>query len=208
MRLQSSSLSLAASIRLAGVILLLVLAEQQCRGGNAQVEDDLDRKDNDNHGVAMSSSYGFDVSFPIHRAVSTNYAWLPHNVDPENYPTTPLAYQDMPVQPLGNRHQIYLDMLHGCQRAYPENAHFCDHYEYHRMLMNQRQPSSMVNYTKTGFLKTKAPENVVQLVQDFWRNNHFKGKPEIWVSHKKNKNKKKWKRAACVHRLALVGDVS
>jgi hypothetical protein len=159
---------------------------EQCRGNNAQPDDAASAPDNPvvrTTQTSTSSSYGLDVSFPIHRAVSTNYPWLPHNVDPENHPT-PLVYQDMPVQPLGNRHQIYLDILHGCQRAYPENSHFCDHYEFHRMLMNQRQPSSMVNYTKTGFLKTKAPENVVKLVQDFWRNNHFKGKPEIWVSTK------------------------
>jgi hypothetical protein len=127
------------------------------------------------------NSYGLDVSFPARRPVSTNYPWLPHNQDPVNNPT-PEKYQDMPMQPLGDRHKIYVDMLHGCRKAYPENSQFCDYYELQRMLMNQRQPVSMINYTRTGFLKTQAPSHVVKLVNEFWNSNHFKGALEEWVS--------------------------
>jgi len=64
-------------------------------------------------------SYGLDVSLPIQRAVSTNY------------------------QPLGDRRAVYLKHLQGCRNAYPHQPESCDHYEYHRMLMNLRQPVSM-----------------------------------------------------------------
>jgi hypothetical protein len=53
------------------------------------------------------ADYGVDVSWPIHHGqVSTNYAWLPHNVDPEHH-ETPAEFLDMPIQPLGNRAKIY-----------------------------------------------------------------------------------------------------
>eukprot|EP01083_Nonionella_stella_P215191 774705_1 len=48
-------------------------------------------------------TYGADVSFPIHHEkLSDNYAWLPHNLDPENNPT-PKKYAGKPVQYLGNK---------------------------------------------------------------------------------------------------------
>lgn len=46
--------------------------------------------------------------------------------------------------------------------------------------MNRRQPTSLTNYTETGFLKTKAPDKVIQLINKFWKQNHYKGKPEVW----------------------------
>lgn len=126
------------------------------------------------------NTYGLDVSFPARRPVSTNFPWLPHNQDPIKNPT-PTKYRDMPIQPLGDRHQIYVNMLHGCRKAYPENSKFCDYYEFQRMLMNQRQPVSMKNYTRIGFLKTQAPTNVVKLVKEFWKNNQLKRSLEEWV---------------------------
>ena len=52
-------------------------------------------------------NYGVDVSWPMHHSrVSTNYPWLPHNVDPENNPV-PEEYIGMPLQPLGNRQQVF-----------------------------------------------------------------------------------------------------
>lgn len=66
----------------------------------------------------ISTTYGLDVSFP--------------------------ALQDVVQQegnPLGNRHQVYLDYMEGCRRANDGDA--CDRYEHQRMLMNRRQPVSM-----------------------------------------------------------------
>lgn len=127
---------------------------------------------------SASSSYGIDISFPIHKRISTNYPWLPHNVDPANNPT-PKQYEDVPIQPLGNRQEIYNEHLKGCREFY-ENARQCDVYEYDRMLMNMRQPMSMQNYTEVGFLKTKAPKEIIDLMTKFWDQNHLNQEVEAW----------------------------
>ena len=70
--------------------------------------------------------YGVDVSWPIHRNwISTNYDWLPHNVDPENNPT-PKEYEGMPVQILGDRQSFYDDFLQGCRDKYKKYKSVCD----------------------------------------------------------------------------------
>ena len=64
------------------------------------------------------ASYGLDVSFPA----------LQDTVQKEG-------------NPLGNRHDAYLDYMEGCRRTYDGDG--CDRYEHQRMLMNRRQPVSM-----------------------------------------------------------------
>ena len=92
--------------------------------------------------------YGVDVSFPTHsRHVSTNYPWLPHNVDPENNPT-PEEYEDMPIQPLGNKKAFYDHFMEGCREHYGERGHLCDATENDRVAMSLRQPQSMRVRTK------------------------------------------------------------
>ena len=126
-----------------------------------------------------TSSYGIDVSFPIHKRISTNYPWLPHNVDPDNNPT-PKQYEDMPLQPLGDRQTLYNKHLSGCRSFYGKDARQCDVYEYDRMLMNIRQPQSMQNYTDVGFLKTRAPQEIIDLMTKFWEQNHLNQEQENW----------------------------
>ena len=46
--------------------------------------------------------------------------------------------------------------------------------------MNMRQPMSMQNYTEVGFLKTKAPEEIVDLMTKFWDQNHLNQEVEAW----------------------------
>jgi hypothetical protein len=85
-----------------------------------------------------------EISHLLRPKISTNYAWLPHNVDPANNPV-PKVFENMPVQPLGDRQKIYNDHLAGCRAYYGEqDGHKCDVYEYDRMLMNQRQPQRSV----------------------------------------------------------------
>ena len=67
---------------------------------------------------SLAPTYGLDVSFPA----------LQDAVQKEG-------------NPLGNRHQAYLDHMEGCRRAYDGDG--CDRYEHQRMLMNRRQPVSM-----------------------------------------------------------------
>ena len=153
--------------------LLLLAVDSAGTAGPPQGSND----DQDDSGY--QESYGLDVSLPIQRSVSINYAWLPHNDKTKNIPT-PHAYQDMPIQPLGDRRAEYLLHLEGCRKNYPVQPEACDHYEYHRMLMNLRQPVSMRNYTTTGFLKTTAPDSVVSLITEFWNRNFYKGVEEKW----------------------------
>lgn len=124
--------------------------------------------------------YGVDVSFPVHRRVSTNYPWLAHNSD-KNV-EAPAQYKGMPLQVLGNRQVIYNEHLEGCREFYKKSgdSRQCDVYEYDRILMNLRQPQSMENYTSTGFLKVRAPDQVIQLATEFWEKNQYNQKTEKW----------------------------
>lgn len=130
---------------------------------------------------AQSTSYGVDVSFPIHHRVASNYPWLPHNVHPDTF-QPPAGLQDSPLQPLGDRQALFSQHLQDCRTHYQEDAFMCDTFEEYRMLMNQRQPQSMKNYTRVGFEKIRAPDTVVQLVQDFWQQNQHKAVPEVWTA--------------------------
>lgn len=69
-----------------------------------------------NAAETTTPTYATDMSFPITsiEALSTNYPWLPHNVDPENNPT-PEEYQNMPMQVLGDRKSVYDHYMQGCR---------------------------------------------------------------------------------------------
>jgi hypothetical protein len=131
--------------------------------------------------TSATTSYGLDVSFPIHGRVSTNYLHLDHNRDPSRWDSTPSQYQGMPIQPLGDRQQLYLNHLEGCRRAYaPLDSYKCDSFEYDRMIMNRRQPQSMKNLTEIGFQKIRAPPHLKELIEEFWNKNSNKDKEENW----------------------------
>lgn len=100
--------------------------------------------------AVVEYQYGVDVSFPIHHAnVSTNYAYLRHNLLPSLYPK-PHGFEDMPIQPLGNRQAVYDEYMKGCEETYSRgNGRTCRECEQERIEMNLRQPQSMINYTQT-----------------------------------------------------------
>lgn len=102
---------------------------------------------NESNGVPPTEtpvSYGVDVSFPMHHSkVSDNFAWLPHNVDPGRNDVPP-EYQDMVVQPLGDKNKEYNDFLNGCKEKWGNTgAHRCQQNENDRIAMTLRQPQSM-----------------------------------------------------------------
>ena len=141
-----------------------------------QEEGNLDNTRNDGQ---LDVSYGVDVSFPIqHEKITNNYAWLPHNIDPEK--TTPRAYKNMVVQPLGDKQKFYDDFLQSCKDHFGPKAQRCVQNERDRIAMSLRQPQSMTNYTDIGFKKIRAPEKVFKLIKEFWDKNKDKGKPENW----------------------------
>ena len=126
--------------------------------------------------------YAYDMSFPMfNNTVSTNYPWLPHNVDPEKHPT-PTEYENMPIQPLGDRQKFYEDYLQGCRDHWKTAGEdeMCDVYEEQRIERNNQQPQSMVNFTDVGYKKIKAPEHVFKLLLDFWEANKDHEEDESW----------------------------
>ena len=124
-------------------------------------------------------TYGLDVSFPAHYRVSTNYN--------KNGPSEDASYRaaagtDEPLQILGNRQELYLNHLNGCRERFSStgDSYLCDGYEYDRMLMNRRQPQSIINMTEIGFQKVRAPEHLIQLVEEFWKANQLIQTEEHW----------------------------
>ena len=97
----------------------------------------------------VAIEYGVDISFPMHHGnVSINYDSLPHNVLPTLYPM-PHLYEDMPLQPLGNRQRLYNEFMEGCVHKFSKSSAACWEMEQDRIAMNLRQPQSMINYTET-----------------------------------------------------------
>lgn len=96
--------------------------------------------------------YGIDMSFAHtdRSAMSTNYPWLPHNVDPENNPLIPDEHVNKTIQVLGDRRQVYDDYLDGCKNYWNKRlggdrgSELCDSSEQGRFSGNIAQPQSMV----------------------------------------------------------------
>jgi prolyl 4-hydroxylase len=91
---------------------------------------------------------------------------------------------------LGNKQQIYDTFIEGCrQAAGQENAlAMCDDNEENRIEMNNFQPMSMRNYTELGFAKIRAPEQVMGLLNEFWKAN-------------KHLAEREWKEATTYHNV-------
>jgi len=123
--------------------------------------------------------YSYGVSFPMlgnETICSTNYPWLPHNVDPDNNPTPP-EYKDMPLQVLGDRQAFYNNYIDGCEKYWDENGgegHMCEEHEAQRLSHNTDQIPSMVNFTDVGYKKIRAPEHIFELLAKFWEANKDK----------------------------------
>lgn len=118
-------------------------------------------------------------SFPMHHAnASNNYDWLPHNQDP-TLPIPP-EYVGMPIQYMGDKQSFYEKMIQGCVDQYGSKGYRCYNTEKERIAMSLRQPKDMVNYTKYGYTKIRAPEKVFNLVREFWEKNKDKQRPEDW----------------------------
>jgi prolyl 4-hydroxylase len=93
--------------------------------------------------LVTAEEYGVDVSFPIHHLeISDNFAWLPHNVDPEHDPQ-PKQYKVKVIQPLPGRQELYDDFVKTCEKAFGNKASRCRQTEQDRIDMSLRQPQSM-----------------------------------------------------------------
>jgi hypothetical protein len=77
---------------------------------------------------------------------------------------------------------LYDDFIAGCKVAAGDEItaiSVCMTDEANRMQMNANQPAAMQNFTQHGFLKTRAPAEVMTLLQDFF-NRHSSEATEEW----------------------------
>lgn len=74
--------------------------------------------------------------------------------------------------------RLYAEFLAQCRKA----SRFCKSQEDLRLHMNKHQPSSVYNYTKTGFVKMKAPPPLWKIVNDFYQKNKDKAVVEWGTS--------------------------
>ena len=82
--------------------------------------------------------------------------------------------------PLGDRQKFYDENIQGCYDYYEKDWQRCLNNERSRIAMSLRQPQSMINYTKTGYTKVRAPDDVFKLLKQFWDLNRDQAKPEKW----------------------------
>ena len=101
--------------------------------------------------VAVSSSYGVDVSFPIH-----------HNF------LTSATSVEMTSTFGHDRIKLYSEFFSGCLNAYKDKGYLCHHNEEQRLELNRMQPPQMTNYTSIGFKKTKVSQQTMETIQDYW----------------------------------------
>jgi len=92
---------------------------------------------------SKGKEYGVDVTFPIHNHSS----------------------QD------GQYKEAYTEFIEGCKELYDSDPNVCTQSEIDRFDMNKNQPPVMQNYTTIGFQKTKAPSDLMILLNTFFREN-------------------------------------
>lgn len=92
----------------------------------------------------------------------------------------PEEYATSALQPLGDRQAFYTHYIQGCINFYGEAGERCLSNERARISMSLRQPQSMINFTKTGYTKIRAPERVMNLLRGFWELNKDAASYENW----------------------------
>lgn len=97
--------------------------------------------------------YGVDVSFPIHHDQILDQSSV-HAVR-------------------------YRKFMEGCYKEAGEKRS-CDSTERARVAMSLDQPKRHINYTETGFKKTRVPETVWQDIIQFWEANKQNEVIETW----------------------------
>ena len=104
--------------------------------------------------LSHAYDYGVDTSFPIH-----------HNFlgDGASVSETLKTFGPQKVD-------LYHEYIKGCREKYtPLNkAHECTHNEADRLALNLRQPREMTNYTDVGFTKLRMPDDMWNLLREFW----------------------------------------
>ena len=123
--------------------------------------------------MMQQSSYGLDVSWPIHHPsvrprLSLGVGGKQQEDDPD----------------LGDRQSVYDAYVNGCRVHYgAAKGSACDTTERDRVRLNKSQPASMQNYTSLGFKKVRAPQMLYDSLLDFWdKHGGTKQVDEVWPS--------------------------
>lgn len=106
---------------------------------------------------ATESSYGVDVSYPVH-----------------SYPAVQGALDG---NPLGDKQTYYDHLLEGCREKY---GGACDESEDDRVGMNLLQPRNVVNFTETGYSKLRLPSHAFSMLREYWDKNKDSEVQELW----------------------------
>eukprot|EP00546_Thalassionema_frauenfeldii_P006648 CAMPEP_0178913224 /NCGR_PEP_ID=MMETSP0786-20121207/10722_1 /TAXON_ID=186022 /ORGANISM="Thalassionema frauenfeldii, Strain CCMP 1798" /LENGTH=448 /DNA_ID=CAMNT_0020585939 /DNA_START=71 /DNA_END=1417 /DNA_ORIENTATION=- len=80
----------------------------------------------------------------------------------------------------GHVNDLYQDFMAECRAAAgtKDASWKCDSGETDRLKMNRHQPRAMRNYTRNGFQKIKAPEEMFGLITEFWEKNRHLNETE------------------------------
>ncbi len=98
------------------------------------------------------AEYGVDCSYPIHHGI--------------NQKECPYFYEQ------------YQKLMKGCAKEYSKEE--CEANEKDRLRMNRDQPKTQHNYTVIGFKHIKVPEDVWQMITNFYNQNKDNAKLEKW----------------------------
>ncbi len=86
-----------------------------------------------------------------------------------------------------DKQAIYDDYITQCNQAavddqernnHARNTRFCSFNDEFRIRMNREQPSSVYNYTQSGYKKIKTPPQLFQIIQEFYHANKHKASVE------------------------------
>ena len=77
-----------------------------------------------------------------------------------------------------DKQSLYDDFMADCDEAMKEDAGYCSRNDEYRTRMNRSQPSSVYNYTKTGFAKTRVPPDLYKLIKEFFDENRHHAEVE------------------------------
>jgi prolyl 4-hydroxylase len=75
---------------------------------------------------------------------------------------------------------LYENYIQGCDKAMVARGHpaRCNQYDNQRQVMNKHQPGSVYNYTKLGYQKIRAPVELFDVIQAFYKRNKHRAKTE------------------------------
>lgn len=137
-------------------IFMFAAAASSIRGGSASSDMEEDETEPQNQQQQKSVVYGTQCSFGI------------------TGPTLDGCDSSM----LDHRQEFYDNYMQGCNDHYGKGS--CNEEEESRWRMNIRQPQSMINMTKTGYHKVKAPDTLIKMLTDFWEKNKAEKQEEDW----------------------------